>query len=549
MRSIMRGLAAAAAVLAGAGGVAAPPPAKPALVVAISVDQFSDELFRRYRPTFTQGLRRMADGIAFTGYQSHAGTETCPGHSTLLTGRHPSGTGIPANDWLDRTTWKEIYCVTVPGADKDARGPQNLRASTFGEWLKQAEPRARVVSISGKDRSAIMMGGHKVDAVYWWQDGKGFTTSSYAGPATRDVTVPAERFNAGIAKAWARTKPQLWPTDISAACRALQKDETFGRITRNGHVPPDIAVAAMAAPDYLGTSAFHDQVRGSPMLDRLTLDFAKQVITQRRLGRGRATDLLALSFSATDSIGHRFGNGGPEECVQMAALDKTLGELFAQLDALRGPYVVLLSADHGGFDAAERAKAQHADAYRLDSDAFRAEMKAALRARLGIADPIATDDLQQLYIKAAPGTPDFARIEQAAIAWLRQRPEVAAAHGRAEVAAAKPPRGKPVTELTLLERFNESYVPDRSGDIFVAYKPHVSFGIPGKPASSVAGHGTPWDYDRQVPILFWWRGVSSEERAEPAETIDIAPTLAAVTGVPAPEVDGTCLKQVARTCP
>ncbi|WP_294395141.1 alkaline phosphatase family protein [uncultured Sphingomonas sp.] len=546
MRFSMGFSALVAGALASTSPAAIPP--RPKLVVAISIDQFSAELFGRYRSTYAQGLKRLSDGITFTGYQSHGGTETCPGHSTLLTGRHPSGTGIPANDWTERQNWSEVYCVTVPGADKDARGPQNLRASTFGEWLKQAEPGARVVSISGKDRAAIMMGGHKVDAVYWWQDGKGFTTSSYAGPATPEVTDPADRFNAGMMKDWSRHAPQLWPAGSPAVCQSLMKQETFGRITRSGRIPPDQASAAMRAPDYLSTTGFQDQLRASPMLDTLVLDFARRVARQRRLGKGPATDLLALSFSATDSIGHRYGNGGPEECAQVAALDRTLGALFAQLDGLHVPYVVVLSADHGGFDAAERAKARFPDAYRLDSGAFRKAMVPALSGTLGIADPVSASDIQQIYIKAAPGSADFTRTEQAAIAWLKTRPEVAAAYTRAEVAAAVPPKGKPVTDLTLLERFNESFVPDRSGDIFIAFKPHASFGIPATPTASVAGHGSPWDYDRQVPMLFWWRGVTPDQRSEPVETVDIAPTLAAITGVPVPQVDGKCLPQVAGEC-
>jgi predicted AlkP superfamily pyrophosphatase or phosphodiesterase len=547
MRSLVCSAAAAACLLAHAA-TAAPPP-KPKLVVAISVDQFSAELFDRYRPTFTQGLKRLSDGVTFTGYQSHAATETCPGHSTLLTGRHPSGTGIIANDWQDRATWSEVYCVSVPGvAGDDARGPQNLRASTFGEWLKQAEPQARVVSISGKDRAAIMMAGHSPDAVYWWKDGTGFVTSSYAGPATPAVTAPADRFNRTLAKRWAKTAPQLWPTIVSATCQALEKQETFGKITRSGRIPPDLATAALAAPDYASTKAFQDQLRSSPLFDRLVLDFAEQVLKQRRLGKGRATDLLALSFSASDYVGHRFGNGGPEDCVQMAALDQTLGRLFARLDALHVPYVVALSADHGAFDAAERAKTRYQDAYRLDSAAFGKALVAALKTQLGVSDAVQASDVQQIYVKPARGTPDFARVQQAAVAWLKQRPEVAAVYTADEVAAAAPAPGKPVDQLTLLERYHESYAADRSGDIFVAFKPHASFGVPSAPAASVAGHGTPWDYDRQVPMLFWWRGVTPEQRPEAVETVDIAPTLAAITGVATPAIDGKCLPQVAGAC-
>jgi predicted AlkP superfamily pyrophosphatase or phosphodiesterase len=529
---------------------AAAPPPKPKLIVAISVDQLSAELFDRYRPTFTAGLKRMSDGVTFTGYQSHGATETCPGHSTLLTGMHPSRTGIVANDWVDRATWAEVYCVSVPGheADDDARGPQNLRASTLGEWMKAANPRSQVVSISGKDRAAIMMAGHQPDAVYWWKDGIGFVTSSFAGPANRAVTRPAERFDAKVAKRWSRQPPQLWPSEVSAACRGLERQETFGAITRSGRIPPDVATAALALPDYARKKAFHDQLRGSPLFDRLVLDFAEQTIKRRRLGKGRATDLLALSFSATDYIGHRFGNGGAESCVQMAALDATLGALFARLDRLRVPYVAVLSADHGAFDAAERAGRTVQDAYRLDSSAFRKALIAAVAAETGVADPLYAKELEAIYVKAAPDSAAFARIARAARSWLMRQPQVAQVVTGAEAAAAAPAPGKPVETLTIAERFHESYAADRSADLLVAFKPHASFGMPSAPASSVAGHGTPWDYDRRVPMLFWWKGAAPERRPEAVETVDIAPTLAAIAGVSAPVVDGKCLAAVAGAC-
>ena len=142
---------------------AAPPPK---LIVAIAVDQFSANLFEQYRPTFSGGLARLSEGVVFAnGYQSHAATETCPGHSTLLSGRHPSATGIIANDWW-APDGRKVYCVddatmTVPGRSA-GRGPANLKVTTLGEWLRAADPASRTVAVSGKDRAAIMMAGHPV---------------------------------------------------------------------------------------------------------------------------------------------------------------------------------------------------------------------------------------------------------------------------------------------------------------------------------------------------------------------------------------------------
>src|SRR6201996_8314705 len=185
-----------AALIGLAPAMAAPPPEKPKLIVAISVDQFSSELYRRYLSSYTGGLKTLSGGVSFpVGYQSHAATETCPGHSTILSGRHPSGTGIVANSWFDVKTGSNIYCVQAPGSsDPNARGPQNMHVTTLGDWVKAAEPGARSYSVSGKDRAAITMAGKHADGVWWWVDGVGFTTSSFAGPSGAAVTQPANAF-------------------------------------------------------------------------------------------------------------------------------------------------------------------------------------------------------------------------------------------------------------------------------------------------------------------------------------------------------------------
>jgi predicted AlkP superfamily pyrophosphatase or phosphodiesterase len=540
----------AAWALAGSwSATAAPtPPAQPKLIVAISVDQFSAELFQRYRASFTGGLKRLGDGIAFTGYQSHAATETCPGHSTILTGRHPAATGIVANTWFDAKSGSSVYCVAVRGtADPDARGPQNLRVSTFGEWLKQAQPQARVVSISGKDRAAIMMAGHHPDAVYWWNDGIGFTTSSFAGPATLAVTAPALAFNKALFARWKAAPPKLWPTDITATCQALVAPHMFGKLQLSGKVPPDLSLTVESG-DFLHRTDFQDQLRVSPIFDPMTVDFANQTIDRLKMGHGPATDLLAISLSTTDYIAHRYGNGGAETCVQMAAVDQAIGTLLAKLDSLNVPYVVVLTADHGGMDAAERASEHGRDAHRIDPVAFVKRLNDAIGKQLDLNyETIVGDDPQQLTINVGPDEALRAKVRDAAIAWLKQQPEVAAAFTADQTAAADP-KGKPVDQLSVVERFHESYDKERSGDIQVEFRQYSTLYMARGPGDTVAGHGSPWDYDRRVPILFWWPGVPPDDRKEPIETVDIAPTLAGIAHVPAPEVDGKCLETVAGAC-
>ena len=340
------------ALVSGSAG-AAPP--RPKLVVAISVDQFALDLYQRYAPTFTGGLKRLNGGLVFDGYQSHAATETCPGHSTILTGDHPARTGIVANSWYVRNTGSTVYCVSVLGtSDPSARGPQFLRVDTFGDWLQRAQPGARAIAVSGKDRAAIMMAGQHPTAVYWWNDGEGFGTSSFAGPETEHIQALARDFNQATYAAWAKQPPRLWPDDLPARCAALQKPYQIGRLALSGKVPTDTARDVERAPGYVASSSFSDELRASPIFDPLALAFATRLIDDYKLGGGPATDLLAISLSSTDFIGHRYGNGGAETCVQLAAMDQSLGAFFDRLDELKVAYVVVLTADHGAVDIPER---------------------------------------------------------------------------------------------------------------------------------------------------------------------------------------------------
>ena len=530
-------------VLAGPAS-ADPPPAKPKLVVVISIDQFALDLYQRYRSAYAGGLKRLSEGLVFTGYQSHAATETCPGHSTLLTGDHPSRTGIVANNWYDRATGSNVYCVTALEAPADplARSSAQLKVDALGDWMRAANPGSRVVSVSFKDRAAIMMAGHHPTAVFWWSDGgAGFNTSRFAGPADPGTRAIASRFNAELFRSWKDKPPRLWPVALPQRCKALQQPHTFGRVVVSGKAPPDSAASALVDGRFVKNPDFDSELRASPLSDTLTEGMAETLIDAYGLGRGPASDLLAISFSATDLVGHRYGDGGAESCTQVAALDQTLEHLLARLDALNTPYVVVLTADHGAIDAPER---KGAPATRVDVLATMSGLTTHLRGRFGLTyDPLVGDDPRQLVL-ALPPDDEKRRPEivQSAVTWLRHRPEVAGAYTADEIVAARPPAGKMVTDLTVPERFNESFYAPRNGDILVSYREFATLGVPAGAGATVASHGSPWDYDRRVPILIWWRGVTPTDESAPMETVDIAPTLAPLVAVKTPAVDGRCVE-------
>lgn len=535
-------LAAVVATLAAGQAVAAPTPT-PKLIVAIAVDQFSGNLYDEWRGRFTGGLQRLSQGLVYpAGYQSHAATETCPGHSTLLTGKHPNKTGIVANDVRDPATGKMVYCLYDPGVTRaeggaDAPvGPAMLMADTLGDWIKAVSPASRVVAVSGKDRGAINMAGHRSDGSFWYKAGFGFTTYVASGGAPDQALAPIAGFNAKIAPIW-RTRPR-WA--VPPGCKGLDADIVVNGKTARFSAPP-VGYGQSDDPAQIAR-----EVQYSPILDSLTEQAAEHLIAHYRLGKGPATDVLAVSFSGTDYIGHRYGTRGPEMCSQLTSLDAQIGMLLSALDRLKVPYVVVLSADHGGSDFAERSLLRGQPASRIDGRARFNELNKALQAEFSLPEPPAAGALEEVYINVAdPALRQ--RIAEAAKRRLLAMPEIAAAFTLDELLATPIPRASPdkagrvPDELSLQERFAESTYPGRSPDVSAALQPYMvnRFGAPG---DYMSGHGTVWNYDRRVPILFWWSGAPSQTRYLPIETVDIAPTLAALVGVAPPaDVDGRCL--------
>lgn len=521
--------------------VAAPARPAPKLVVVISVDQFSADLFAQYRNRFTGGFKRLLDGAVFpAGYQGQAATETCPGHSTIMTGDRPARTGIIANEWFDFAGARpgQIYCVEDErkGTLKDyVASDVHLRVPTLGERMKDADPRVRTVSIAGKDRAAILMGGHKVDQLWFWRDGKGFI--SYADRAVPPAVARANASAAAqIARAGASFAEPAWCKSISRPIVANGRTVGAGRLDW----------PAKSEPLW----------KASPALDRAIFGLATDMVRDMKLGRGPAIDVLTIGASASDYVGHAFGTEGSEMCIQIANLDRTLGEFFAMLDTTGVDYVVALTADHGGNDIPERERERGVPtADRVAVELLPRVMGPAIGASLGIAGPLLHGGVNgDLWIDPSLTPGQRASVLDEAVRRYRAHPQVDTVFTKAEVAAAPLPSGPPET-WTLAQRARASYDVERSGDLLVFLKPYVTSLSPRiSTTASTATHGSIWDYDRRVPILFWRKGMAGFEQPLSVETVDIMPSLAALIGFPlAPgDVDGRCLDLdggVGSTCP
>ncbi len=526
-----------------AGALATPAlAAPPKLIVAISVDQFSADLFDEYRGAFTGGLARLASGAVFrNGYQGHAATETCPGHSTILTGDRPARTGIVANSWFDlgqARSDKAVYCAEderVPGSSSSnyTVSPRHLRVPTLGERMKIAFPASRSVAVAGKDRAAVMMSGQAPDQRWYW-DGKRYATD-LRGAATPDAVT---KVNATVAGLLAAPSGALEPPPLCAA-------KARPVVLEGGAAPVGSGAFARAAGDQ---RAF----RASPQFDGATLALAAGLIDELRLGRGSATDLIAIGASATDYVGHTYGTEGQEMCLQLLSLDRDLGDFFAALDARAIDYAVVLTADHGGNDVPERERqAGIAGAARVDPALSPGTAGKAIAARLGLRGPVLFGDAPygDVYLDRTLSTGDRARVLAAALVLYRTHPQVAAVFTHELLKHTPLPTTSP-DRWTLVERARASFDDQRSGDFVVLLKQRVTPIADTK--YYVATHGSAWDYDRRVPVLFWRKGMAASASDRPVETVDIAPTLAAWIGLPLQRgaVDGKCLSGVPGvTCP
>jgi predicted AlkP superfamily pyrophosphatase or phosphodiesterase len=504
--------------------------ASPKIIVLISVDQFSADLFAEYRPLFSGGLKRLQGGAVFpSGYQSHAATETCPGHSTLLTGSRPARTGIIANEWLDLSVErpdKRVYCAedpTVPGSSSAnySVSAHFLKARTLGDRLKTVDPQSRVVSVAGKDRAAVMMGGHSIDQAWYFAGSSFVTLPSAAGAAPKII----ETTNIAVAAQIAR--PPAAP--LPAACQ-----NRSAPVAVAGHV-----VGVLHEAGAGDAAAF----KTSPAFDRAITDVAVGLMREMKLGSRPAVDVLAIGLSATDYVGHMFGTEGAEMCAQLMGVDDNVARILQALDATHVPYVVVLTADHGGHDLPERNQLHGMqDAARVDPDLSPGKVGQKLAAEFGLEQPVlfGLAPFGDVYLARSVPEALRARVMESARAKYLAYPQVAAVFTSAELARVPMPAGSP-DEWSLAQRFRASFDPRRSGDLLVALKPHVTPIADARGA--VATHGSPWNYDRRVPILFYRPGVSGYEQPLPIETVDIMPTLAALIGltIPAGEIDGHCI--------
>ncbi len=489
----------------------------PKLVVVIVIDQFRGDYLERYRDQFGEGgFRLLLDhGANFTDCNyDYANTRTAPGHATLFTGAYTDGHGIAANEWWDQkkkhmVTSVEDDATKLVGVAPDATegnvgsSPHNLLADTLGDELKLAtQGKSRVFGVSLKDRAAVLPGGFSADAAYWIDPASGtWITSTYY---RHDLPKWAQDFNSGnrAAKYWDRD----WKNNNGDVLRS-----TAHRKGKNG-----------------SEAGFYEVIGSTPFANEYELEFAKELVVYESLGAGQATDLLVVSLSPNDILGHQVGPDSPEMAAMALALDRELADFFGFLGHQIGlaNVWIALSADHGVSALPDAAKKLRIPAANLEAGKLEAQINAELAAKFSSRH-------NAPYIKF-----DYP------IAWL-DPDAFSAVHVKerdAEIAAGEAMKRVGIRDYFTKFQLAEGAVPNTAmGKKFLhSYSPEAGWYVMGIPEPYTVGsshgtdHASPYTYDTHVPLAFYGLPFRPGTYRTHAEPVDLAPTLASLLGINAP---------------
>ena len=495
----------------------------PTLVVFLTIDQMRPDYLDRWAPQLTGGLARFArQGAVFTNaYQDHANTETAPGHAVTMSGRFPRSTGIVSNT----TGVLDPQAALLTSRDAPA-SPYRFRGSVLIDWLRTRDPGSRALSVSRKDRGAILPMGRAKQNVFWYATSNGeFTTSRYYAD-----TLPAwiRRINARrtpqklagrpwnlLLPASAYTEPDSEPIENAG------KDFTFPHV-----LPTDTARAASELPY-------------TPWMDELTLATALEGLQTLSLGDGPSTDILAVSLSATDYIGHRYGPDSREQHDNILRLDRALGAFIDSLYKLRDSSTIVfaLTADHGvtSFPELVAQRAGRPAPARYDLKPAVADLRATLRVA-GVDTTAISLDGAAVYVNRSA----FANMKASADAMLaRLAAQLRATAGIARVDLVRDLAKRDTVRDAVARRWAHMIPPD--APIELVFTP-VEGAYPKD--ARIAEHGAPYDNDAHVPVIFYGPWFKAGRYTVRALVADMAPTLARVVGVPPTErLDGRVLEK------
>lgn len=512
------GAAVAASVLAPAAVAQRTTPSgnAPRLIVFMAVDQMRADYFERFLPQLTGGLGRLyRGGAVFTNaYQDHGITETAPGHSVMLSGRFPAHTGIVTNS----LGVPDPQAPLIGGGGAGA-SPFRFRGTVLIDWLRMNDPRSRALSVSRKDRGAILPIGRAKQNAFWYATDGRFTTSTYYAD-----TLPTwvEQFNARkipqsyAGKAWTLLLPETaYPEPDSIPLENRKKDFVFPHL-----FPTDAERTAATFANY-------------PAMDSLIAQMALAGVGALNLGTGPQTDLLSVSFSTTDAVGHAFGPDSRELHDQIVRLDRYMGAFIDSLYRLRDSSTIAfaLTADHGAQPNPEiRELREHVPAVRVNVAAPLNAARDALAAAGATGDPLRYEEGVVLLRRSSIANTSIKAdsVLDALAATIRRLPGVAQVDRVRDLARAD------TTRNFYARRWLHMLPADFDADLVISLAPYAYYA-----ANDVATHGSPNDLDAHVPEIFYGPWFIPGKYTQRALVADIAPTLAAIAEVaPSEKLDG-----------
>ena len=490
---------------------AAPARPKPKLVVIVVIDQFRYDYLTRFRASYTGGLARMLDtGAVFTNaHYEHFPTVTAIGHSTILTGATPSISGIVGNEWYDRESGKQVTSVSdattemLGGGQPGQRGssPRRLLVSTVADQLRMVDARSKAIGISSKDRSAILPTGRMSNGAYWFDTNTGnFVSSTYYFKQLPDWAV---KFNQSrVVDQWLG---KAWNSSEKGA--ATQK--------------PFLLLPGTADRTY------YSQLDRSPFHNDLLVMFAEAAVEAEQLGADEVTDVLTVSFSANDRVGHAMGPDAPEVRDISIRSDQSLARLFDYLDKKVGAanYVTVLTADHGVAPLPEVMRERNMPGGRMPEGVIHTTIQNALTAKYGPGEWLSGRSGPAPYLNwnfIREKKLDLEEVQNTAAAAIREFPFVYRVYTRTELR-----RGAGIGDL-IDRRVKNGFHYERASDLFVVAAPYWLFERSG------TSHGTPHNYDTHVPVVFMGAGIKAGRYHAHAAVNDIAPTLATILDVELP---------------
>ena len=505
---------------------------KTKLVVGIVVDQMRYEYLTRFQQRFGQGgfMRMINDGYnCKNNHYNYVPTYTGPGHASIFTGTTPKYHGVIANGWYDKETKKNVYCagddsVTSVGTESNAgqMSPHRMKTTTFADENRLfTQLRGKTIGISIKDRGAILPAGHTANAAYWFQgklEGNFITSTHYMNELPNWVKTYNE--SNSVSKYM-----KVWNTlyDISTYVESGNDLNEF----EGGFVGKETATFPYDLKALSAKNGGFDILKSTPFGNSIVTDFAIAAIDGEQLGQDNITDVLAVSFSSPDYIGHNFGVNSKEVQDTYIRLDKDLERLFNALDTKvgKGNYTVFLTADHGAVHVPSYLKSLKIPAGYVSTTQTKLKFKAFLKEKYNNDELVESVSNNQVFLnreKIKQLGLDLHKVQDAIVNEIINYRNIDKAYTAYAMSNTSYSSG---IEKLLQNGFNQK----RSGDVIYVYDPAtISYSLTG------STHGSGMSYDTHVPLLFYGNGINKGSTVERTDIVDIAPTISSLLGISFP---------------